>query len=148
MLEPLLNHFIRLGNPGVKNVRLVFDGIKPMSKQQGYELGYRWINGVRKMTKYQKDAYVAFKHGLGLVARAECRKQGWNGPKSCEIAVCGYFYCPRKARGHDLADNAFSGFLDAFQGIVYDDDKRIVRVHYERIFTDSMMRIELVFSEA
>lgn len=128
-------------------IRLIFDDIKPISKQKGYELGYRWIKGKRCMTKYKSQEYAAFKQAIGLMAQAECRKQRWNGPRTTELAVFGYFYCPRKVRAQDIADNAFSGFLDAFEGVVYDNDKRIIRAYYERHFTRKMLRVELNFVE-
>lgn len=129
-------------------IRLIFDDIKPISKQKGYRLGFHYVNGKKVPCSYQTDEYKVFKHAMGMLALAECRKQRWNGPRTSEIAVFGYFYCPRGVRSQDLADNAFSGFLDAFEGVVYDNDRRIIRAYYERHFTRKMLRVEFVFSEA
>lgn len=129
-------------------LRLIFDDWKFIAKQNGYELGWRWLNGRRKMTKYQKQEYIAFKQAAGLFARNEVRKQGWGVPRTCQMAVFGYFFCPRRVRGHDLSDNAFSGFLDAFQGVIYDDDKRFTVSRFEKIETKKLMRVEFVFMEA
>lgn len=128
-------------------IRLIFDDIKPISKQKGYGLGYHFVGGRKVPCKFQTVEYKAFKNAAGMIALAESRKQGWNGPKSCEIAVFGYFYCPRSMRGQDLADNAFSGFLDAFEGVIYENDRQITRAYYERHFTREMLRVELVFAE-
>lgn len=126
-------------------IRLIFDNLKPISKQKGYELGYRWIRGRRVMTKYMSQDYQSFKTAVGLLAKAEARKQHWIPQNSQDLGVQGYFFCPKKVRAQDVADNAFSGFLDAFQGILYANDAQIIRAYYERIRTKAMMRVELVF---
>ncbi len=124
-------------------IRLIFDDIKPIAKQNGYQLGYRWLNGQRKMTKYQTDDYKNFKYAIGLMAKSQCNKQRWRCTDKM-VRVCAYLFWPRKERTPDIADNGFSGVYDALEGVVFDNDRRIKRVGaVEEIETDSLKRMEL-----
>jgi len=128
-----------------RSIRIVFDE-KPISKQKGYTTAYRYSKqGRRYPGVVQTEDYKAFKLAAGLRAKAEAVKQGWGYPRTCHLAFFGYFFCPKGVRSQDLSDNAFSGYLDAFEGILYENDRQIVRNYNERIFTKKLIRVEMIF---
>ena len=76
------------------------------------------------------------KEAMAWEAKAAWRKPPLQGPVAVSVAL----YWPN-ARNHDL-DN-IKGLLDAFTGVLYEDDSQIVELHISKHIDRENPRVEL-----
>ncbi len=107
------------------------------------------VPSVNKYYRHTRDGrhYIsqegkAFKERLGWMARAkkvECTDQ--------PVELVFIWYCKKGCRGGDI-DNRLKVILDALEGIVYKNDKQVVKITAQKVLNAGVdgARIEVVIS--
>lgn len=101
----------------------------PISTNRAYKSG----NGRFYKSQEAKDSQEA----MAWEARSQYRGKPLSGALICRLS---FFW--RDKRRHDL-DNPCKALLDAFTGILWDDDSQIQELHITKAFSKENPRVEI-----
>lgn len=116
----------------MKILKLAFEGLKPISKQNGTRTTAFMMAGKAMARQYLSDEYTSLRDQVKMLAKSQCNRKGWRMVEKKIMRVESMLWVPKGSKGPDIIDNALGAFYDAMQGVVYSNDYWLAPVYADR----------------